>query len=297
MSAFNAELYIERAILSLLAQDFNNFELIIVDDGSTDSTSYKIQNFQDKRVRLIKQQNQGITKALNNGLSFARGQWIARHDADDFSIFSRFNNQVDFLNQNPSIELLGTSCFIQPSKHGIINEIFKYPESHYDIIKAFSYYNPFVHGTVLIKRTLLENYGGYNENYPYVQDYELWSRLIHKTFVHNLSKPLYVRTVHDQSSQKNINKQKIFQELSNHYNDYVKPKFLFDVTEDEILHIHNINFYPLLIFPYHEKTLISKTYYKMARVAKKFNLSYIKYLMLAFFYNPLFFTSKFFYNK
>ena len=204
MSVYNGEKYIARALMSLLAQTFDNFEVILVDDGSTDATANIVRSIRDGRIKYIEQSNSGLTKSLNKALSIATGKWIARHDADDFSISTRFERQLAFLNKNPNIGLLGSSCFIQPERLGMINEIYMYPERYEEILAVFTTYNPFVHGSMLIDRELLLASGGYNEQYRYVQDYELWSRIILKTQAYNLKTPLYVRSIHQSASQVQI---------------------------------------------------------------------------------------------
>src|SRR5829696_8769351 len=103
MPAFNAAAFIAEAIRSVLAQDFSDFELLIVDDGSTDDTAAIVQGFSDRRIRLVDQPHRGIAAALNRGLYEARSPLIARFDADDICFPTRLRLQHEFLKQNPDV--------------------------------------------------------------------------------------------------------------------------------------------------------------------------------------------------
>src|SRR5688572_20456536 len=107
MPAYNTALYISEAINSVLTQDFTDFELLIIDDGSTDDTVRIIKSFTDPRVRLIRQKHAGIAAALNRGLQEAEGEYIARFDADDICLPGRLCRQVDFLESHPDYVICG----------------------------------------------------------------------------------------------------------------------------------------------------------------------------------------------
>jgi glycosyltransferase involved in cell wall biosynthesis len=286
MSVYNGEKYIARAVLSLLAQSYADFELILIDDGSTDRTSEIISQVKDDRLNFHRQDNIGLTKTLNKALKMAKGRLIARHDADDFSIYNRFSRQVDFLESNFEVGLLGSSCFIQPEKHGIINEVYAYPERHHEIVTAFTEYNPFVHGSMMIRRDLLEKIGGYNEAYRYVQDYELWSRLLPKTQAHNLSAPLYVRSVHQQTSQASVDKDPIFHEIKANYMERsVSPGT--KTNKSELRQIQSQSLYPWVTLAGGWNRSIAKTYHQMSRVSKKQGMPWSRLLAQAFVYSPV----------
>lgn len=289
MSVYNGERYILRAVLSILAQTFENFELILIDDGSTDGTAGIVGQMQDERIKFYRQDNIGLTKTLNKALAYAKGRWIARHDADDFSIVTRFARQIDFLDKNPEIGLLGSSCFIQPEKHGIINEIYEYPERHYEITAAFPFYNPFVHGSMMIRRDVLEGAGGYNEKYRYVQDYELWSRLLPKVQSGNLGLPLYVRSVHQQSSQMSIDKEPILKEISTNYlrrsGKEVSSSFN---NKETVRRIKSKSLYPMVTVANGWNRSIAETYYQMSCVARSHRLPWGQLFGVAFFHCPWF---------
>jgi glycosyltransferase involved in cell wall biosynthesis len=113
MPVYNCELYIKEAIYSILNQTFTDYELIIIDDCSTDSTADIIKDYSDSRIIFFeKDSNSGYTNSLNYGLSVAKGEYIARMDGDDISLPTRLEKQVHFLNSNPDIVLCGTSYSI-----------------------------------------------------------------------------------------------------------------------------------------------------------------------------------------
>ena len=112
MSVYNGEKYLKEAIKSILGQSFKDFEFIIINDGSIDKTEKIIKVFNDKRIVLINQENIGLTKSLNNGLKLAQGDYIARMDADDVALSYRLEKQVKFLDSNPHIFLVGSSCYL-----------------------------------------------------------------------------------------------------------------------------------------------------------------------------------------
>lgn len=125
MPVFNEEKYLERAILSVLYQTFSDFEFIIINDGSQDDTLKIAQEFQkkDKRIKIINHaQNKGLVNSLNDGISIAKGEYIARMDGDDICVFNRFEKQIIFLKNNPEVKLVGSFIDIIDSEDNIIGE-------------------------------------------------------------------------------------------------------------------------------------------------------------------------------
>src|ERR1700722_365222 len=110
MPAYNAGKYIGEAIRSVLDQSFRDFELLIVNDGSTDNTKTVVSSFADNRIRVLEQSYKGISVALNAGLLVAKGYYIARFDADDICFPQRLSKQVNFLDANPGYILVGSDA-------------------------------------------------------------------------------------------------------------------------------------------------------------------------------------------
>jgi len=177
MSVYNGEKYLREAINSILNQTFKDFEFLIINDGSTDRTIEILQSYQDPRIKIINdEKNIGLTKSLNKGLKLARGEYIARMDADDISYPNRLEVQYDYLKNNPEVGLIG-------SWNDVIDEIgntvgfWKCNYSSEDIYYILNFRNCLAHCSLLFKKELVLNNGGYNETIKNAQDYELWSRI------------------------------------------------------------------------------------------------------------------------
>lgn len=192
MSVFNGERYLYASVASILEQTFRDFEFIIINDGSTDSTTKILADYVDPRIIVINNDaNIGLTKSLNKGLKIAQGEYIARMDADDISCSERLEKQIRFLESNAEIGLLGTS-WTAIDEGGL--------ELSYS--KAYSGYNSvhfMCHGSVMIRKTCLNKVGGYREVFKYAQDYDLWLRLREVCEVANLGELLYKLRISEQS--------------------------------------------------------------------------------------------------
>jgi glycosyltransferase involved in cell wall biosynthesis len=202
MPVYNSEIYLRTAIESILAQTFRNFELIAIDDGSTDGSASILDDFrrQDGRIIILSHlQNQGIVSALNRGLKIARGEYIARMDTDDISLPERFEKQVEFLETHPQVGVLGSDAIFMDS-HG--REIVRMGHPHEDLSIRWTSLlaNVFFHPTVMIRRAILTSFHlGYQLDFQSVEDYDLWVRLLEHTQAANLDRPLLRYRVHAQS--------------------------------------------------------------------------------------------------
>lgn len=191
MSVYNGEPFLHKSIDSILDQTFTNFELIIIDDASTDCTPAILDNCNDTRmVRLTNSQNVGLTRSLNRGLAIAKGDFIARHDADDISYPDRFQHQVAMMLEQPSLAVVGTS-YHYIDRHGKILRTVILEAEDSKIRKLLPHQNLFCHGSVMLRRDVLEKVGGYHEGFPVTQDYDLWLRLSEHCQLANLASPLY----------------------------------------------------------------------------------------------------------
>ena len=168
--------YLDRAMDSILNQTFKDFELIIVDGASTDGTSEKIQSNCDDRINhIILDDNPGFTKMLEIGVDIARGDYIARHDADDVSDPTRFKKQVEFLDGHTDISILGTSIRIIDEKGDVTGSLIVNYD-HTMAVKELKYGCPFAHGSVMIRKDVFKMYN-YDPQLPMAQDYDLWLRI------------------------------------------------------------------------------------------------------------------------
>lgn len=193
MAVFNDENYVAASIESILGQTFRDFEFIVIDDGSTDGTAEVIRAYRDPRIIFIQNNgNLGLTRSLNIGLEIATGRWLARQDADDISLKHRFQKQIGFLKQHPNLALLGTAANYIDEKQKIIGRttLSNDPEAE------LSHLNPFVHGSIMLCRSVAVELGGYDEFFRYCQDYELWARIARHHKVSILKERLYLFRQH-----------------------------------------------------------------------------------------------------
>jgi glycosyltransferase involved in cell wall biosynthesis len=191
MAVYNGQHYLRDAIDSLLAQTFRDFELLIINDGSTDSTQAIIQSYDDPRIRLVNnEQNLGLARSLNRGLGLAQGELIARQDADDISEPERLARQVAFLDASPEVVLAGT-WYREIDAQGVPTGQGRLPCDHTQIRWHLLFYCPFVHSAVMLRKSVvLEQIGFYNEKMSYSMDYELWLRIAQRLPVANLNEYL-----------------------------------------------------------------------------------------------------------
>ena len=205
MSVYNGEKYLREAIDSILNQTFTNFEFIIIDDASTDDSNAIIKKYTDKRIKLVENpQNMGLTKSLNRGLKISLGKYIARLDSDDLAFPNRLKEQYEFMEKNPHIFIAGSFMKIIDESGNLIsiNKIYTSP----NIIKLlFLFKNPLLHSSIIIRHFKLKNLNFYNENYPYAQDLELYSRAIRKNYsLAVIPKILVSSRIHDDTISKNF---------------------------------------------------------------------------------------------
>lgn len=195
MSAYNAENYIKEAIESILSQTFTDFEFIIINDASTDSTGKIIDSYCDPRIKVINNEvNSGLAKSLNTGLNEAEGKYIARMDADDVSLPERFRKQYDFMEQKPDVDLCGT--FYEAA--GVENDAVETPVTHADIKDMLFFNNCIAHPAVMMRRSTISKFDiKYNENLRSAQDYELWCREADRLKYANIPEILLKYRVHE----------------------------------------------------------------------------------------------------
>ncbi|MGB5989339.1 MAG: glycosyltransferase family 2 protein [Marinifilaceae bacterium] len=191
LPVYNGAEYLARAIDSILQQSYENFELIILNDGSSDNTQTIIESYsnKDKRVKFVNRNNKGLIYTLNEGFSIARGKYIARHDDDDYSYPKRFEKQVAFMESNLDYALCGTQYNVVSQEFKFIRRYFL-PESNAKI-NEFLLDSCFGHGTVMLRKTMIDEMPWYQKDALYVEDYEFFIRIAKKYKVHNIPEVLY----------------------------------------------------------------------------------------------------------
>lgn len=202
MPVYNCEKYISEAVQSIFNQTFIDFELIVIDDCSTDSTVEIIKKFSDKRIKLIQKPiNTGYTNSLNMAILEAKGKYIARMDGDDIALPERFTKQVSFLEKNPDIILCGTSVRLLGEK-----AIWMHPSCNDEIKVKLCFSTAFNHPTVMIKKEVLLVHN-YNKDFEPAEDYELWTRLVFVGKVANLNEVLLDYRIHSNQISNSKRKQ------------------------------------------------------------------------------------------
>lgn len=197
MPVYNAVSFVELAVDSILGQSLSDFEFIVVDDGSTDSSGRLLENManKDRRISVYRNEtNIGYRKSLNIGLKMARGKYVARMDADDISLPKRLELQLNFLEAHNDVGVLGTDAYIV-DMHGKVMGQRCVPPSHGPIMWTMCFTSPLIHPSVMFRRKMLRDIGGYNSR-VFAEDYDLWWRLSHFTMLHNLNIKLFLLRKH-----------------------------------------------------------------------------------------------------
>lgn len=191
MSVYNSEKYLSEAIDSILNQTFRDFEFLIINDGSKDSSLEIIKSYNDKRIRLISRENKGLVYSLNEGINKAKGLYIARQDSDDISVKDRLAKEVEYLENNPKIGLVGSNYSIINIKGKILatTNVFTHP---IDLRLTQITCNQFGHGSIMARKKILQECNGYDSSVGHVEDYDLWTRISRIADIANIEEPLYL---------------------------------------------------------------------------------------------------------
>jgi glycosyltransferase involved in cell wall biosynthesis len=198
MSAYNAEKYIKESIDSVLNQTYGDFEIIIVNAGSTDRTQTILNSYHDPRIFVVNVQNMGRSEARNRAIEISKGEYIAIMDADDISLPERLERQVKFLDSHKDIALVGSS-FFSINESGKIVAINEFLTESDDIKEGLPKGNRFGHSTVMARKSCLESIGGYRVELEGAEDYDLFLRLSKAFKLTNLKEPLCKWRLHPSS--------------------------------------------------------------------------------------------------
>jgi glycosyl transferase family 2 len=195
MSVFDGERFLQEAIESILVQTYTDFEFMIIDDGSTDASIDIVTSYKDARIRLLRnERNLGLTASLNKGLALAKGQYLARMDADDISLPTRLAKQIAFMKAHPTVGVCGTWADLRGKEY---HDVWRYPTDP-DLIHAHLLFaSTLVHSSVIMNRTLLGKHQlQYNPSFVCAQDYELWARAARRFPLANVPEILLIHRVH-----------------------------------------------------------------------------------------------------
>lgn len=247
LPVFNAAGHLAEAIDSILKQTLREYELIIVDDGSVDASPQILRRYADadSRIRVITQPNRGIVEALNRGCREARGKYIARMDADDISLPSRFEKQYEFLENSPEVGVVGTwySLIHQGGGEG------QPPTLDGAIRWTMTFHNCICHPSVMMRRELLEALGGY-QPVQHCEDYDLWMRAAKTASLRNLPEVMFRYRI----SERGVSKR--FSEIQNENHLKLMRQWTEDVlgrevSEEDVLVLRQADAFPEIRNPQH----------------------------------------------
>ena len=195
MTVHNGRPFVEEAVGSVLAQDFDDFELVVVDDGSTDGTAEVLAGHPDPRLHLVRQPHRGREAALNHALGLARGRYVANLDADDVALPGRLGRPARFLDEHPEVAVVGAA--VQPYvDQATGRRARRLPSSDRAIRWTFLLRNPFFHSSATFRRSALAEVGGYDPSPGVVDDADLLLRLGRRHRLANLDVALAAKRLH-----------------------------------------------------------------------------------------------------
>jgi len=234
LPVYNAAVFLEQAIDSILQQTYCDFELIVIDDASTDGSDTVLDKISDPRIVRIKfNQNKGIVAALNKALDISRGRFIARMDADDIAAPNRFQLQVQYLEGHPEVAVVGS--WIRGFGRVRRPYVLRYPVSHASIEAGLLFDSPFAHPAVMMRRAMLDALEKkYSVDFPYTEDWELWSRLVRVGRAANIPVVLLDYRIHVKSSSRQFtdlqseSKTRLLQRIYSDFELTFSQKFLLD---------------------------------------------------------------------
>lgn len=222
MPVFNGERFLREAIESILRQTHRDFELLIINDGSTDRSRDIVLSYSDPRITLVENaENIGLAAALNVGIRLAKYELVARQDADDISLPERLALQVDFLEENQNVALVGTQAAIIDRQGFRAGLVLDRACTHDSIRWDLLFDNGFTHTSVMFRRSIIAQLGGYDSAFRYCQDYALWTQVARHHCVANLDVCLVHYRVHPFGRMSDKLKDLIVEENRRVMRDYI----------------------------------------------------------------------------
>lgn len=240
MPVYNGEKYLKEAIDSVLSQTFKDFELIIINDCSTDTTIDVINSYNDERIILINnEENLGIAKNLNKGIEISKGKYIARMDADDICYPHRLERQYNFMEANIDIGMCGSSAEVFTDNTIRLHVC---PQQHNEIKVLQIFNSAFTHPAVMIKKEILDKYNlRYDEFYEGMEDYELWIRMSRVTKLANIDEVLLKYRSHSSQVTKNVTRQQLEKMRLIRKNTLNEIDLNFNEEDTELLLLYSTN--------------------------------------------------------
>ena len=227
---YNGGKFIKKAIESVLDQTLDDFEIIVVDDGSTDNTPYILQEYiRTNNIVYISQKNVGVAVARNNGINMSKGTYIAFLDDDDFWIDKdKLKKQIEFLENHPDYVMVGTAGIVVDEKGKRVTD-YKVPEGDHSIRDSILMRNPFIQSSIVAKKDILNQAGLYSvKDYVNAEDYNLWLRVGLLGKMENLKEPMTAYLTRNGNTSSNHKKEVLrsnilfIKEYKNKYPNYLK---------------------------------------------------------------------------
>ena len=220
-TVYNGEKFLSQCVESILNQTYQDFEFIIINDGSTDGTPAILDKYKDPRLKIFHHKNQGLTKSLIFGESVSRGSLIARLDADDFALPQRLEKQIQFMDENPEVVLCG-SRYEELMDGQTRTQQIPFIWTDLKLRKKMSCFNPFPHSTVMFRKSAYNKADGYDPEIRYGQDFDLWVRLLETGRGHNLDEILTTIRFHSESISSQKTKEQLLSALKTRWKAYLK---------------------------------------------------------------------------
>lgn len=281
LPVFNGEKFLRQAVDSVLNQSLGDFEFIILDDGSTDSSNDIVNSYKDSRIKHFQLEHRGIPKTLNYGLSLAKYDYVAIMNQDDICFKRRFEKQVQFLWHNPQIDILGTN-YIQIDENANIIRKVKLPEADKYIKKLLPYYCSLQHSSTMFKKYSIKLFGGYNTNYLLASDWELYLNLIEELNYCNLQNYLLMYRVHNNNASGDLeqNYKETYQLIETHFNKEINEG---NQTNENLAKAY----FDLGYFYYLQDDIKFKPYFRKAFYCNKTNFRYFYFFAIGAILYPL----------
>lgn len=202
MPLYNTERYVGQAVQSLLSQSYTDFELIIVNDASTDNSLEIVRSFDDSRIRILSnEQNRGIVFSRNKGLQEARGEFVAPFDSDDIAVKDKFEKQIGYLKKHKEVGMIGSWARMIDEEGKLLKNRWKLTATPEQIPAVMLFRNYFVQSSVVMRLETVPE-GGYSAGFDVVEDYKMWTEVLSKSKAWNFPEYLVLYRVHRNGATK-----------------------------------------------------------------------------------------------
>lgn len=287
ITCYNSEKWINECLYSIINQTHENLQILIIDDGSDDRSVDLIKRSADKRIELYCKEHSGISKSLNFAIDKIKGNYIARIDADDLCNPDRIEKQMGFLNNNASYGIVGSNFILIDEKSRKIQKV-NNPEKNVWIKEQLLRRCCVWNGSILMKKEILLNAKGYDENRIAAEDWDLFIRLINKTNFHNIQEYLSYKRLHkDNISLTSTAAKESESVLLNYNNELIQSS---DADGERARGNFNIGYY----FYYENKFEIANEYFSKAINLSAFKFQIFRYFILCkYFYRMVRFYRKY----